>query len=241
MSTLEAFEFLLMSTNYQTLTVVTQGTKHFGSNLGFAPTIELAQDYMGRRRVDAIFVDMDVPGAQDLIRVVREGAANKNTVVFACLPSGTESPIVPVGGANFILQRPLSEESVVSHIITARDMMTRERRRYFRHPVSVPVFLTADKKEQRGMLTDVSEGGMAARLVNPVRCPSVAEFSFELSPGEEISGKGLVAWANNQGMIGVKFQFLRGNGTDILHAWINQRQSVSPSQSPESNQTAKIK
>jgi hypothetical protein len=241
MSTLEAFEFLLVSTNYQTLTVVTQAAKHFGSNLGFAPTIELAHDYMDRRRVDGIFVDMDVPGGQDLIRAVREGAANRNTVVFVCLPSGAESPIVPVSGANIIMQRPLSEESVISHIVAARDIMTRERRRYFRHPVSVPVFLTTDKKEQRGMLTDVSEGGMAARLVSPIRCPSVVEFSFELSPGEEISGKGLVAWANNQGMIGVKFQFLRGNGTDVLHAWINQRQSVSPSNSPESGPGAKIK
>lgn len=229
MSTLEAFEFLLVSTDYQTLTVVTQATKQFGSNLGFAPTIELAHDYMGRRRVDGIFVDMDIAGAQDLIRAVREGAANKNTVVFACLASGTGSLIVPVSGANILLQKPLSEEGVVSRIVSARDMMSRERRRYFRHSVSVPVFLTADKKEQRGMLTDVSEGGMAARLVIPVRCPSVVEFSFELSPGEEISGKGLVAWANNQGMIGVKFQFLRGNGTDVLRAWINQRQSASPS------------
>lgn len=231
MSTLEAFEFLLVSTDYQTLTVVTQSTKQFGSNLGFAPTIELAHDYMERRRVDGIFVDMDIPGAQELIHAVREGAANKSTVVFACMPSGTVSPIVPVSGANIIMQRPLSEESVVSHIVAARDMMSRERRRYFRHPISVPVFLTADKKEQRGMLTDISEGGMAARLLTTVRCPSVVEFSFELSPGEEISGKGLVAWANNQGMIGVKFQFLRGNGTDVLRAWINQRQSASPSQS----------
>jgi hypothetical protein len=237
MSTLEAFEFLLVSTDYQTLTVVTQATKQFGSNLGFAPTIELANDYMGRRRVDGIFVDMDVAGAQDLIRAVREGAANKNTVVFACMASGAGPLIVPVSGANILLQKPLSEESVVSHMVSARDMMARERRRYFRHPVSVPVFLTADNKEQRAMLTDVSEGGMAARLVNPVRCPSVVEFSFELSPGEEISGKGLVAWANNQGMIGVKFQFLRGNGTDALHAWIHQRQNVSPSQSSQSSQS----
>lgn len=227
MSSPAVFELLLVSTDYQILAVVTRGAKQFGGNLGFVPTIDSARDYLGRRKVDGVFVDLDLPGARELMLSIRDGMSNRNAVVLACVPGAAESPIKLVSGANFILQKPLSEESVVSFLNAARDMMARERRRYFRHPVNVPVYVTADGKEQRAMMTDVSEGGMAVRLVKPVEYLSTVDFSFELLPGETIRGKGLVAWANNQGMIGVKFQFLRGTGTDVLHAWISQRENVS--------------
>ena len=223
----EVFEFLLVSTSYETLTVVARAAKVVASNLGFVPTIELARDYMGRRKVDGIFVDMEIPGAGDLIGCVRQGVSNRNTVVFACIPPAADSPVKLVTGANFVLQKPLSEDSVAFYINAAKEIMARERRRFFRHSVNVSVILKADGKEQRARVTDVSEGGMAVHVVNPVRSPSVVEFCFELAPGEEVCGKGIVAWANNQGMIGVKFQFIRGKGSTYLDAWIKHRQDVS--------------
>lgn len=219
-----ALEFLLVSNHYPTLTAVADGLRQIGASLDFAPTSEAARDYVERRKVDGVIVDLDVPGAHDFIRSIRQGIANRGATVFACMPSDNKSPVALVAGASFLLQRPLTPESVASQVAAAQKVMSQERRRFFRVAVSLPVFLTANGIEQRAMLTTVGEGGMAAFVVQPVEPSRMIDFVFDLSPGGTIAGKGSVAWANNEGMIGIKFQFLRGDGEEILKSWLRDRQ-----------------
>jgi hypothetical protein len=42
-------------------------------------------------------------------------------------------------------------------------MMEREHRRYFRHPVNLPVLLKHANGDQRARMTNLSEGGIAVR------------------------------------------------------------------------------
>jgi hypothetical protein len=222
-----SLEFLLVSSNYQTLTAVAGGLKETGGNLGFVPSTASAQEYISRRKVDGIFIDLDVPGAQDLILHIREGDSNRSAVVFACLPASKESPVAVVAGASYLLQKPLSAESIRSHMTVAHSVMVRERRRFFRHPLTVPVTVTAEGKDQRGMMTNLGEGGMAVRVTQPLRCPAAVDFIFELFPGMRIDGKGLIAWAHKEGMIGVRFHLLRGDSQDRLQAWLQTRLPAS--------------
>ena len=225
MATTTALEFLLISNNYETLTAVAGGLQQIGASFDFAPTSEAGRDYIGRRKLDGIIVDLDVPGAEDLILSVRQGISNRSVVVFACLPSGNKSPVAVVAGATFLLPQPLTPESVASQVLAARSSMLQERRRFFRYPLSLPVQLTLNGVEQRSMMTNLSEGGMAVYIVKPVEHPRMIEFAFELPSGDSISGKGSIAWANNEGMLGIKFQFLRGKGEEILQKWLWERQS----------------
>jgi response regulator RpfG family c-di-GMP phosphodiesterase len=227
MTSSTTLEFLLVSENYQTLTAVSQAIKQIGASLGFAPAADSAHEYLQRRKVDGIFVDMEVSGAENLIASIRQGMSNRHAVVFACVPSPTASPVVFVTGATFLLQKPLTMESVAANLNAAQEMMAREKRQYFRLPVNLPVFLMADGVEQRAMMTNLSEGGMALRLVKPLAHRSIVEFTFELSSGATIRGKGLTAWANNDGMIGLKFQFLRGDGASRLQEWLNARLDIT--------------
>jgi hypothetical protein len=231
MAATTALEFLLISNNYQTLTAVADGLRQIGASFDFASTSEAGRDYIGRRKVDGIIVDLDVPGAHDLIRSIRQGTSNRGAVVFACLPSGDTSPVALVAGATFLLSQPLTPESVASQVSAARNSMVRERRRYFRYPLSLPVHLTSNGVEQRAMMTNLSEGGMAVYIVKPVEYPRMIEFTFELSSGDSIAGKGSIAWANDEGMLGIKFQFLRGQGEEILQKWLRERQSITPKDS----------
>lgn len=221
------FEFLLISNNYKTLSAVTEGVKQFGASLGFVSAADLAREYIGRRKLDGIFVDLEVPGALELIRSIREGSSNRLAVIFACFPDAKEPAITVVPGADFLLDNPLTAGSVVTHTAAARDTMARERRRYFRHALSIPVFLKAEKMEQHARMTNLGEGGMAVRFVNPVVPFSVVEFAFELSFGQAFSGKGIVAWVNSEGMCGIKFQFFRGKGQDDLQTWLLNRERIS--------------
>jgi hypothetical protein len=223
-----ALDLLLVSNSHHTLAAVTGGLKEIDATLNFASSSEAARDHIARRRVDGIIVDLDLPGAQDLILSIRKGVSNRGAVVFACLPSASQSPVALVTGATFLLQQPLSPECVASHVTAARNLMLQERCRYFRYAAHFPVALTAGGTEEQAMMTILSEGGMAAYCVKPLEHAGTIDFNFDLPTGDTITGKGSVAWANNEGMFGIKFQFLRGEGEEMLQRWLRALQPITP-------------
>ena len=128
-------------------------------------------------------------------------------------------------GANVSLQKPLVLENISSCVAGARELMMRERRRYFRHPVSIPVSLTANHAEHRAMMVNIGEGGMAVHGVT-MECFSLVDFSFQLPLGPTLSGRGQIAWTNRQGLMGIGFQFLRGTGKYDLLTWLSNRERL---------------
>lgn len=227
MSNSTALEFLLVSNNFKTLAAVTEGLKQFGASFGFVPTTDSAQRYIGRRKLDGIFIDLEVPDALELIQSIRQGSSNRLAVIFACVPAGSKAAATLVPGANFFLEKPITTASVVSHANAAQEMMSRERRRYFRQPLSLSVSLKSEQGEEWARMTNLGEGGMAIHVVRRLAYSSLVDFAFELPLGQPISGKGMVAWANTEGLIGIKFQMLRGNGQEALQDWLANRQRIS--------------
>ncbi len=190
MSTLTELEFLLVSNDYATLTAVSGGVKKYGAKLGLVPTAEAARDFLERKRTDGVFVDMQVAGTLRLIEAVRKGTSNGKAAVFAVVQNGGETTATLNAGANFVLRTPLSVEGVALHITIAKDIMLRERRRFFRHAVNLPVTLKDGEGEQRGRVINLSEGGMAVRAVRVLKQWTVIEFALELALGVDLSGKG---------------------------------------------------
>jgi CheY-like chemotaxis protein len=222
-----AFEFLLVSDDFKTLTAITEGIKRFGGSFGFVPTTGAAQRYIERHKLDGIFMDLDLPGAPDLVQTIRQGSSNRLTVIFACVGNGKVSAATLVPGANFVLAKPLTVESIVSYAGAARAMMTRERRRYFRQPLNCSVLLRADDDEHWARMSNLGEGGMAIHTVKGLNHSSLVEFAFELPLGQPITGKGMVAWTSSEGLAGIKFQLVRGTGQDALQDWLASRQRLS--------------
>ena len=220
-----ALEFLLISNDHHTLTVVADGLQQIGMRFNFVPTSEGGRDFIDRHKVDGIIVDLDVPGAQELILSVRHGGSNRDAVIFACLPRSGRSPVAIVPGATFLLTRPLTPEGVVSQVSAARHSMLGERRRFFRYRVALPVRLRSDGEEQRVLMTSLGEGGMAACTAKPIERFGMIEFAFDLPSGGSVAGKGSIVWTNSEGMLGIKFLFFRDQGEESLQEWCRQRQS----------------
>ncbi len=227
MSRPSPLEFLLVSSDYKTLTAVTGGLKQFGASLSFVPTSESARDFIGRRKLDGIFVDLEVAGALELIRGIRAGSSNKLAMIFACIAGAKETTATLVAGANFLVQQPVTAETIVSHVSAAKDMMDRERRRYFRHPLNLPVSIKAGGAEQRAKMINLGDGGMAVRLAKPVTHSLLLDFDFELPMGQPLSGKGVAAWANSEGLAGIRFQFFRGKGREQLQEWLSAQHNIA--------------
>lgn len=222
-----ALEFLLVSADYTTLKTVTAGLKRFGANISCMTTMDSARSYVGRRKVDGIILDLQVGSVLDLIATIRKGTSNRNAVIFACVANRQESNSALQAGANMVLQRPLEVESIIKSVGAARELMMKERRRYFRHAVSISVSITANKTEQPAMTVNIGEGGMAVRGV-ALECFSLVDFSFQLPLGPTLSGRGQVAWTSEQGLTGIGFQFLRGTGKYDLLTWLSHREQIEP-------------
>jgi hypothetical protein len=234
MTLLSELEFLLVSNDYATLTAVFGGVKKFGARFTVVPTADSARDYIDRRKIDGVFVDRDVPGALDLIHVIRKGYSNSKAVIYGCLSSAEQSTATLNAGANFLLRKPLNADGVAVHLTIAKDILLRERRRYFRHPVNFPVSLVDAQGEQHAKITNLSEGGMAVRTARPLKHASVIDFWFEFPLGVVLKGKGQVAWTNSEGMAGIFFQSFHADARAHLEAWVEARAKLDLGEVKES-------
>jgi hypothetical protein len=220
-------EFVLVSGDYATMNAVSGGVKKYGGKFILVPTAEAARDCLKRRKIDGVFVDLEVSGALGVMEGIRKGTSNNKAVIFACVADSKEYSHALSAGANFLLRKPLQEDSVALHITIAKELLDRERRRYFRHAVSIPVVLKDGDVAQHARMTDLSEGGMAVRTAKALRHSSVIDFAFDLSLGASVSGKGQVAWINSEGLAGIVLQIFHGKGREQLEAWLTAQEQLA--------------
>jgi response regulator RpfG family c-di-GMP phosphodiesterase len=226
------FEFVLVSSDYATMNAVSGGVKRYGAKFLLVPTADAARDCLKRRKIDGVFVDLEVPGALGVMEGIRKGSSNNKAVIFACVTDAKEYTHALSAGANFLLRKPLQEDSIALHITIAKELLERERRRYFRHAVNFPVVLKDGEVEQHARMTDLSEGGMAVRTAKPLKHSSVINFTFDLSLGESVSGKGQVAWINSEGFAGIVLQICHGKGREHLEAWLTSQEQLAIKRDP---------
>ena len=219
-------EFVLVSNDYATVNAVSKGVEKYGGKFVLVPEAGAARDYLSRRKTDGVFVDLEVAGALALIESIRKGTSNSKVVIFACARSSKEYTSTLNAGANFLLRKPVSLDSVALHITISKELLERERRRYFRHSVNLPVLLKVGEFEQRARMTNLSEGGMAVHTVKPLRHTAAVDFNFELPMGVSIKGKGRVAWINAQGMAGIVAESFDGKAKEHLEGWLAAREQL---------------
>ena len=232
MSQLLELEFVLVSNDYATMNAVSGGVKKHGAKFILVPTAEAARDCLNRRKIDGVFVDLEVPEALAVIEGIRKGTANNKAVIFACVADAKDNTRALSAGANFLLRKPLNVDSIAVHITIAKELMTRERRRYFRHAVNLPVVLKEGEVEQHARMTNLSEGGMAVRTAKGLGRSSVMDFAFDLPQGTSVRGKGHVAWTNTEGMAGIILQIFHGTAREQLETWLTTQEQLHAKKNP---------
>ncbi|PYU49828.1 MAG: hypothetical protein DMG53_04285 [Acidobacteria bacterium] len=113
-------EFVLVSSDYAMMNAVSGGVKKYGAKFLLVPTAEAARDCLSRRRIDGVFVDLEVPGALGVMEAIRKGTSNSKAVIFACVTDAKEYTDTLSAGANFLLRKPLHQDSVALHITIAK-------------------------------------------------------------------------------------------------------------------------
>jgi CheY-like chemotaxis protein len=220
-------EFLVVCTDSAVFPILAAAIHEVGGRLNCAPTCAKAADYVARRKIDGIILDAAVPGAREFMNLVRRGSSNKFSVLFACLDPDQHAAPILQAGANIVLQKPLEPGEVFQAIAGAVSLMSAEKRRFFRYPLSVPVALTVAGMQKQVTMSNLSEGGMAVWSVREHPAGSQVEFSFRLPFGGVIRGQGEIAWINNDGNAGIRFHILPDRAYTHLYGWLSRRDPQS--------------
>lgn len=183
-------------------------------------------EILSTAKFDAVIVDCDdLQGGLDVLRALRKNTSNKTSVSFAILNGKTTTQQAFEMGANFVLQKPITTAGTLRCFNTAMSFMVREKRRYFRCPVEIPVRLIFQQGDElKATATNLSEGGMAIHFEGPLAKKAIGKVQFTL-PGTKVAmePKGEVAWADGLGRAGIRFQDLPESSREQLEKWIMRR------------------
>ena len=192
-----------------------------------------ASDILISQKFDAVIVDCDdMPGGVGVLEGLRATPSNKNSVTFAIVNERTSTQEAFGMGVNFVLHKPLSVLNTSRCFNAALSFMLRERRRYFRHPVKMPVCLVLDGKEIKGESTNISEGGIALLLHHALPKNATPRLQFTLpASGPALDVDTEVAWADLKGYVGLRFLNLPASSQELLEGWLTaqmERQTSPP-------------
>jgi len=176
-------------------------------------------------KFDAVIVDCDdLHEGLHVLENLRRGTSNKNSVAFAIVNGSTSTQKAFQLGANFVLPKPVTTTSAMRCFGAAVSFMVRERRRYFRHPIEMPVTVVfGEGQELKCTATNISDGGMAILFHGRIPKGGVSRVVFKL-PGNAtpLEPKAQIAWADGTGRAGLRFTDL-ANSRQPLQQWLNEQ------------------
>ncbi len=205
---------------------VTDAMQQLAVSVEVCVDISAVADRLSRRKFEGVAIDLAL-GDQGLVCLehVRASATNQTAVVFTLTSSSQETAHALKAGSSFVLQRPLTSESIGHTLKVAYGSIMRERRRYFRYPVVVPVVLNRKMAPSVfGQTVNISECGMALSTLTPLAPGSEATAQFTLpDPLLRITAESKVCWNNEKGGVGLSFHFLPFDCASQLQSWLVQK------------------
>lgn len=185
-----------------------------------ASAIELGS----RRHLDGLIIDCDdVSGGKDALVQIRKTRANQQTPVVAVLNGSTSAAAAIDLGANFVLSKPIHPTRLRSVFYVAVSKMEREHRRYFRYEAELPVRLrNAAGQFIIASMKNISEGGLAIKLADPIKLEGVVVVEFELPSIEPqtFHAKAEVVWSDSF-VVGLRLLYVKKESVTALQEWLS--------------------
>ena len=216
-------EALLISRDPEVSTVLEPVLANVAVTLEVCTAATAGGQVLVSRKFDAVIFDCDdLPGGIEILKALRKTRSNQSSVAFAILNGTTTTQKAFELGANFVLQKPLTPLNATRCFNAALSFMTRERRRYFRHPIEMPVRVAfTDGNELMATTTNVSEGGMSVRCRGKLPKATGVMLKFSL-PGSTsgLELKGEVAWIDDLGRAGIRFTEVPQSSQYQIEKWL---------------------
>jgi len=183
--------------------------------------VPTAVGLLNRRKFDAVIVDLQLGEQSGLILDEARISPTNQTAVTFVISSGDAEGAAFRKKSEFVFERPLSIQSIRSTLKPAYGLILRERRRYFRCPVSVPVtILRQSMPEVRCHSVNISEGGMAVSTIVPLVTGEDVQVQFTLPDHERaLLAESKICWLKS-GRLGVRFVSLSKECKSELQGWL---------------------
>jgi ActR/RegA family two-component response regulator len=180
---------------------------------------------LNRRKFDAVIVDLQL-GEQSgtILDEVHLSTSNRTAVTFGIGDNDAAETAVFRRKSQFVFERPLSAESIHKTLKPAYGLILRERRRYFRYPVSFPVIIQRQTRQEiRCNSVNISEGGMALSTQVPLVPGEDVRAQFTLPDHEApVFAESTICWSKT-GHLGVRFVSVSDDHRSELQAWLSQK------------------
>jgi CheY-like chemotaxis protein len=183
-----------------------------------------------------VIVDCDdVKGGIEVLQQLRATPSNKSSIAFAVLNGKKTTTQQAFGmGVNFVLQKPVTGLNAARCFNAALNFMERERRRYYRQPVEMPVTVVLQEKEWKAKSTNISEGGMAIVVAQALPLTGNPFLRFTLPEGKApLEVESEMAWSDVKGHLGLRFVNLPQRTRELLEQWLNQQMEKCLPGSPD--------
>jgi len=217
---------LIVSEDALTTRQVTEAMQELALSVEICSKVSDAMNRVNHSKLEVAVIDFSLGNQAALfLKQLRGSASNRTAVAFAITSSSAETAYALKVGSSFALERPLTFDSLRHTLQAAYGLIVRERRRYFRYPISVPA--AASKKgelEIFGETVNVSERGVAFSGSTPLVPGVEVTIQFTLTnPQLALTAECKVCWTNNGGQSGLSFLFLPSNVSSELQAWLARR------------------
>jgi len=217
---------LLLSQDPEVVRVVRPTLEKLSIDVEICQEARAAADILIAEKFDAVIVDCDdLTGGLGVLQGLRSTPSNKNSVTFAVLNGKRTTTQEAFGmGANFVLQKPISALNASRCFHAALNFMLRERRRYFRHPVKMPVRILLGDRVVQATSTNLSESGIALKLREALPKGATLRLRFSLPQTEvKMDLEAEVVWADVKGRAGLRFHNVDKEAQQQLEKWLDER------------------
>jgi len=214
---------LLVSNDAVAIEQLTESMQRFALSAEQCPEVPSALERLKRTKFEAVIVDLRLGSqAGEVLEGARHSPSNEHAVLFTISGSEVEAAEAFKAGSTFVLRRPLSAASIDLSLKVAYGLIVRERRRYFRSPVEVPVaILRTTMPTVHGHTVNISEGGMSVAAVAPLGPGDHVQLQFTLAGNEfQFVLESTVCWAREQRL---GLQFRSSHQTSKLQEWLSRR------------------
>jgi Response regulators consisting of a CheY-like receiver domain and a winged-helix DNA-binding domain len=217
-------ESLLLSQDPELVRVIRPTLEKLSIDVEICHNARSGSDILISDKFDAVIVDCDdLSGGLALLQGLRNTPSNKNSVAFAILNGKRTTTQEAFGmGANFVLQKPISTLNASRCFHAALNFMLKERRRYFRQPVKMQVKVVLEGRTLTASSTNISEGGIALLLREALPKGATPKLQFSLPDSSiHIDVEAEVAWADMQGVAGLRFHSMPKAAQAQLEEWLD--------------------
>ena len=178
-----------------------------------------------RRKFDAVIVDLQLGEQSGLILdEARLSPSNGTAVTFGIGDNDAEVTLAFRKKSQFVFERPLSAQSIHKTLKPAYGLILRERRRYFRCSVSMPVIIQRQSRQEiRCISANISGGGMALSTTVPLAAGESVRVQFTLPDHTApFFAESTICWSKT-GHLGVRFVSMSDDHKSQLQAWLSQK------------------